>query len=43
MLENIFGIHSGHANKSTTEIYVKQRWKEAVEMNKVKISNGVEN
>lgn len=31
----------GHSNKSTTEIYVKQRWKEAVDTNKVKISNGV--
>ena len=30
----------GHSNKSTTEIYVKQRWKEAIETNKVKISNG---
>ena len=30
----------GHSNKSTTEIYVKQRWKEAVGTNTVKISNG---
>ena len=30
----------GHANKSTTEVYVKQRWKEAVDINKVKISGG---
>lgn len=29
----------GHSNKSTTEIYVKQRWKEAVATNHVKISN----
>jgi integrase len=27
----------GHANKTTTEIYVKQRWREAVEPNKVQV------
>jgi len=25
----------GHSNKSTTEIYVKQRWSESVEPNRV--------
>jgi integrase len=28
----------GHANKTTTEIYVKQRWREAAQPNTVRIA-----